>query len=173
MKLFELDLMEAQDYESMFNSVYAIASYLPTEDAKKYVIKSIKEDIQWAKQSLKKNDRVIWYLRIVKYRWLKQLESTSFQNLDSSQMQLLIQKLDKELKKLNKFQYLEKSKNVITNSFGIRIEHYLSLPVEKIRNYVWENQPVNEILNDFEKYEEEWKEASGARALEIFPGLYS
>jgi hypothetical protein len=169
MKLFELDLYEAQNYEQMFNSVFALTEYLPTDDAKQHVKNSIQEYIQWAKKTLKKNDRITWYLRIVKHHWLIKLNTLNYPHLEQSEVTILSQKIDKEINKLKKFDYFEKG-NALSNTFRIQIEHYFSLPVEKIRNYVWSTQGANEIISDFAEYEEEWKESSGERAVDIQEG---
>lgn len=170
MKLFELELMEAQNYEQMFNSVFAISENLPTQDAKDHVQRVITSEIQWAKSNLKKNDRVTWYLRIVKNNWLSQFNRINFQNLDTSQVTILAQKIDKELNKLKKFDYIKNSQNVFSRAFKTQIDHFLSLPIEKIKNYVWTTQSANEIISDFTDYEEEWKENNGERAVGIQEG---
>jgi hypothetical protein len=172
MKVFEVSLFEAQNYEQMFNSVFSIANNLPDDDSRGFVTRSINEDIKWAKRELKKSDRIIWYLRIVKYRWLKQLERTRFPHLSTSEVTILAQQIDKELSKLTqKYNYIiESSDKSVNRAFRSTIEHFLSLPITKITNYVWSNQPANTILKDFEEFEEEWKENSGERAVGIQEG---
>jgi hypothetical protein len=113
----------------------------------------------------------VWYLRIIKYRWLKQLERTRFPHLSTEEITLLSQQIDKELSKLTqKYNYVIQSSDYINRTFRATIEHFLSLPVAKISNYVWTTQPSNKIIKDFEEFEEEWKEASGERAVDIQEG---
>lgn len=173
MKLYEVYLTEATNYNEMFNSVLSIAEYV-SDIVPFYgsVKKNIEEEIDWAKKTLRKNDRIVWYLRVLKYYWLKKLNEIDFSDkLDENDKIFLKQKIEKEINKLtSKFNYVIQSLNITQNSNKVAIEHFLSLPVDKIQNYVWSDQTSDEILKTFEEYEEEWKEKSGEKAVEIQEG---
>ena len=51
-----------------------------------------------------------------------------------------------------------------------RFEHYLNLPIQAIKNVVWEKQMPDELLEQFDKLEEEWKQSlKDNRAVRIQP----
>lgn len=173
MKLFEVYLTEAVNYDEMFNSIFTIAEYLPNHETILFIKSDIKEKIDWAKKTLKKNDRIVWYLRIIKYSWLDRLfKSDKFSQMGEADATLLKQKIEKEMNKITKkFSYVEQSEPIAASrNFKIAIEHLLSLPVDKIQNYTWTDQTADEILKTLEEYEEEWKEKSGERAVDIQEG---
>lgn len=168
--MYITDLFEAQNYEDMFKSVFDIAQFLPTEESKNHVMKSIRDDIKDAKKSLKKNDRIIWYLRIVKYKWLNQMYKTKFDGT-GDQVREIASKIEKELNKLKKFSYIEKSANQALNRpFMLQIDHFLSLPIDKIQNYVWTDQTSKELLDQFTEFEDEWKDTLGENGVRISSG---
>jgi hypothetical protein len=51
-----------------------------------------------------------------------------------------------------------------------QIEHFLSLPVDKIKNFVWSNQTSAELLKQFEEFEQEWQDSLGENGVEIQDG---
>lgn len=168
--MYITDLFEAQNYEDMFKSVFDIAQFLPTEESKNHVMKSIRDDIKDAKKSLKKNDRIIWYLRIVKYKWLNQLNRIEFDGA-GDQVREIASKIEKELNKLKKFSYIEKSANQALNRpFMLQIDHFLSLPIDKIQNFVWAEQQSKELIDQFTEFEDEWKDSLGENGVRISSG---
>lgn len=66
MRAYEL-LLEAQDYKSMFNDLLTI---YPDDREQVSTNQKIKKEIKWAKSVLRKNNRIVWYLRWVKISWL-------------------------------------------------------------------------------------------------------
>lgn len=168
--MYITDLFEAQNYEDMFKSVFDIAQFLPSEESKNHVMKSIRDDIKDAKKSLKKNDRIIWYLRIVKYKWLNQMYKTKFDGA-GDQVREIASKIEKELNKLKKFSYIEKSANQALNRpFMLQVDHFLSLPIDKIQNFVWADQQSKELLDKFTEFEDEWKDSLGENGVRISSG---
>ena len=65
-------LLEAQNYDDMFKGLIKIATDLPG-NKEKFVEENVRDNIKWAKQILKKNDRIVWYLRYVKLTLIEQL----------------------------------------------------------------------------------------------------
>ena len=119
-------LLEAQDYEGMFKGILdqvqsdgEWANHPDNVELKRRTESLIKTYIEWAKTTLKKNDRIVWFLRWVRY-WL---------NTD-------LLKLPKQeaLKDLNK----RANTNYTENDFiGMRsivrdLEHFMSLNNPKI-----------------------------------------
>ena len=169
-------LSEAQNYEAMMNPVInrlkqVVASfsseqlsgmgsrYYDNEDqTKEFILQSettfltneFKEDLVWAKQNLKKSDRIVWFLKysrigiIYKYRELlgaEYLENTikeSGLNISAT-----------ELKYYSNFM----------NNVKRKLEHYLSLPIQAIQNYQFNKQSAVEAFTYFDDAEAEWREA--------------
>lgn len=154
-------LIEAQDYESMFNPLLKqaqewhdqIISSTDIEDNEKYMasamaaelIKKLRTDIQTeikrAKQSLKKNDRVVWYLKLIRHELAYNIsvESRSFSI---------------------PFKMVDRPNDSSTRVFN-NLEHYLSLPIPEIQNLQFKNQTPSEIISFFNEAEREWKASRG------------
>jgi hypothetical protein len=55
-------IQEAQNYEGMFNDIFKL-------DADPRLRQQITQDINWARKTLRKNDRITWFLRWSKIWW--------------------------------------------------------------------------------------------------------
>jgi len=89
----------------------------------------ITQQVNWAKQSLKKADRIVWYLRIVQA--------------------FISDNLGTDLLGDYKFQSLEQLQADITHFYG-----YQYAPIE---NYVFQKQKVSDVISDLGKFEDQWK----------------
>lgn len=56
------------------------------------------------------------------------------------------------------------------NTLRGELEHFLSLPIDKIQNYKFANQSPRDVIKTFEQFQEEWVEKSGERAVDIQEG---
>lgn len=145
-------LNEAQNYDDMFKKIFDAYEKLDLDptDLRDY----LKTRMDFSKRFLKKSDRIIWYLRYVK-------------------IDLILNRLNKEIYKNNEiYEPLEidvkktaAKGNINLNSpiispYAIEgsISHFLSLPIQKIQNFVFTNQPYSQVIDQFETWEEEWKE---------------
>jgi hypothetical protein len=54
--IIDQTMQEAQNYEGMFNDIFKL-------DADPRLRQQITQDINWARKILRKNDRIIWFLR--------------------------------------------------------------------------------------------------------------
>jgi hypothetical protein len=155
MKLLELlatDLFESQNYETMFQSLLNFAKENDHQHA--WFKLEVDTNIKWAKETLKKNDRIVWYLRYVKLKMIDIL-----------------------LEKFRSDDFLKKEKQKLIgktgeNNLGLdgmkrQIAHFLSLPVPSIQNHVWKNEKFDELLDVFTEYEDEWKATVGGKGVEI------
>jgi hypothetical protein len=54
--IIEQIIQEAQNYEGMFNDILKVSPDLRLRE-------QIKQDVNWARKTLRKNDRIVWFLR--------------------------------------------------------------------------------------------------------------
>lgn len=129
-------LVEAQNYRDMFKDFVAV-----DQTAKTLVDKYI----TWARTSLKKNDRIVWFLRWVRVELAGRLKHT-----DS----------DTELAKIAKRLAisLDRSDLVPIANLMTNLTHFLGLPIPAIQQIVWLKQTPQELLETFRLLETEWKE---------------
>lgn len=156
MNLVEDILMEAQDYSSMFNDIRKI-----THDYDQ----QIKDGIANAVSLMKKNDRIVWYLRL----WKIGLIISKVDNIISktefhSQLKELLMKLQQEYsRKAGRLpSVISSNASAIFSTYNDDLfRHYLSLPIPAIQNKVFAiNDTTTSILDEFELYDEKWRAAS-------------
>ena len=111
---------------------------------------TVEKYIAWARKTLKKNDRVVWFLR-----WVRVELAGRAKHLDS----------DAELQRLNKrlgTNYgaydLVPINNLMTN-----LTHYLGLPIPQMEAIVWLKQSPRELLEQMGDVEDDWKEANESK----------
>jgi hypothetical protein len=151
MKYIDL-LNEAQNYEDMFKKIFDTyeKAELDSTDLQYY----LKSNLDFAKRTLKKNDRIIWFLRYLKIEMImNKLNGEIYKN----------DELFKPLKDDATKTATKGNINIsgpILNTYVIQsnLGHFLSLPIPNIQNYIFTNQPFNEVKNQFEQWEQEWIE---------------
>ena len=146
-------LIEAQDYESMFNPLLKQAQewhdQASAQNDKKaeyedswFSMDQLRTDIQTeikrAKQSLKKNDRIVWYLKLVRQELAYNLAHHT---------------------KHSSIPFNGPSNSV--NPRLYELEHFLSLPIPEIQNLQFKNQTPIEIISIFSEAERQWKASRG------------
>lgn len=120
-------LDEAQDYSAMFNKLLAEHPYDPVRN-------EVAEAIKMAKRTLKRNDRIVWFLK--SYRALA----------------------------VGNFKEHNDLSVMISNMISYRVHseeffnHMLSLPVPNIQNYVFPSDENVDVVTVLERFEEEWQE---------------
>ena len=140
-------LLEAQDYESIFNFV---KPFVENDIVKEYLV-NYPQEIQWAKTHLKKSDRIIWFLKNKKYGYLKYLTTLEL----PPEFNKLKQKMLSDMAKLESTGF----KYPITDRERRSFEHFMSLSrVGKIQNYVFTNKDPALILQEFAQLEREWQQ---------------
>jgi hypothetical protein len=124
--------------------------------------KEIKSEIDGARKKLKREDRIVWFLRNYKIALinhiLKTKELTFEDNLSEEKYSKFELWAEKELKR---YPYI-KEDNYLTfselSNFERNVEHFLSLPIPAIQSYTWNKQKDEEIFDYFLKLEDGWKE---------------
>ncbi len=167
-------LMEAQDYSAMFNFVKTLEFPEPTltRELEAY----IRHEINWAKQNLKKSDRIIWYLRLVKaatviYAIDRVEELPALQGVQQGTE--VLARLESMLESMQK-EYVKKSDGMSSDLFvsfkqspryahvyvldDIKEDllHALSFPYAPIQNYVFSWQSIRKLRRDLLELEQEY-----------------
>ena len=150
MKINDL-LLEAQNYEAMFSKIIdIITSYGEGTNAAEMIPRSIPNEIKWAKSSLKRSDRIIWILRLMKISYLRDLMRFEFIPDD------VMEDIKKDIKKTSQKANISLGTPIPISLIVRNIEHFLSLPIQKIQDYQFTNQTPSELQSDLEELEQEW-----------------
>lgn len=105
--------------------------------------------VQKIKPILKKEDRIMWYLRFYRQYLISQYLNKDI--FDPVKIQKIISDYDRKVG----FPYEKEAIGAI--SIVNHLSHFLSLPIPEIQNYQFRNQPAHVILDEFEALEQEWK----------------
>lgn len=134
-------LTEGNNYTNMFND------FLGSDDT---VRPAIDKYIKWARANLKKNDRIVWFLR-----WVRAELAGRAKHTDS----------DTELERINKRLGTDFTRIdlVPINNLMTNLTHYLGMPIPEIQNVVWQKQSPRELLEQLGEVESDWKEANADR----------
>ena len=152
-------LTEAQNYEAMFNPLWtflktkiepiaATDPYLSGARHTEVFKKTVPSLVQLAKKNLKKNDRIVWFLKLVRLSFVTDI----YRNINFDQMtntdnaNSILNSLDDYIAKEksgvsmshvpnNRIFTLKNLKDMLEN-----LEHYFSLPIPEIQNVVFTNQ---------------------------------
>ena len=161
-------LLEAQKYETMFTTVLAWFAKMAKDGRDSHLPSDIAQNLKWAKQKLKKNDRIVWYLRqyrLCSSKVIKQHYGELFRNSNGENFN---EEMDAAYKLDSRYE-AEAMKygatpikdardysRFISTTKG-RLEHFLSLPIAAIQNYVFTDQTAEKVFADFTQFEEEWQ----------------
>lgn len=115
-----LDILTEASYDQMVKNMY---SSLPEKQAE------IKQNLQWAKQVLKKDERVVWFLRILQ----------AFLNSDPKLAALL------GTYQLSNFE-----------NFKNELGHFFGIEYDRIQNYQFQRKLVSDVLNELTALEDEF-----------------
>jgi hypothetical protein len=138
-------IQEAQNYEGMFTDILRL-------DSDPRLHQQINQDINWSRKILRKNDRIIWFLRWSKIWYQLSGGIWSGGRADNS--------LSNALQQYNRrFQtsYLAgdlRSPPVMKT----QLEHFLSLPIPEIQNYVFRTESPRHLFELFAGYEAAWRQ---------------
>ena len=149
-------LLEAVDYKQMFSDDYItqIQKEIPRIN-RQTIDKKIKE----AKSVLKREDRIVWFLRLWRLNNIYLLQ-------DFSKDEDVKAYADAELKKFNrkaKANYDWDTLKPILPAAGIltSLEHFLSLQIPEIHRYVFQYQAPSTIGTAFLDFEQDYNESMG------------
>lgn len=158
-------LTEAQNYSDMFSKLHrlVVSSYTGDGDAEKYyqdmIGKDIDDHIRWAKTKLKRNDRIIWYLRLAR---IGMAGSTSDQAEVAKYINQEIEVYAKNAQSSSTSSSSEIKTQVMRYSMNNRLlrntlEHFMGMPIAAIQNEVFSWQSPTDLMDKFLAIEGAWK----------------
>lgn len=169
MKLSQIFIAEAQDYRQMFNDVL---QYVEAEGFDPVDRESIRKYVDFivnqAKTQLKRNDRIVWFLRLAKVCAWAMILRQQGQRPEQIAKHPFIQHFVKKTQVRSATITPELVVRLYGSSGDVHtlcseMGHYLSLNIDKITNYVFGWQWVADVTADFHNYEQEWKARQKAR----------
>ena len=163
-------LLEATNYDVMFADILKLLGDTPDGKTAGKVVKSV---VTAARQKLRKQDRIIWYLRLWKIGFVwslaQGLSAPTKAIVGADTLDLLWRKLGQD--------YLKKRGSTFDNAVDEGyyvyhdqhllddLEHYLSLPIAAIQNRVFAYDDPDKVRSEFAELEKQWQEeAKGAFA---------
>lgn len=149
-------LIEAQDYEAMFNPFFKVYTGDYADDLKE----NIKNEIKWARLALKKNDRIVWYLswfRLSLY-WVYVTDTSKFSSEISRAVDINnsddVKIFDEDDVKRNATSFLNGS---TLSKIREELKHYFSMKVPKIDEYTFKPLVFWDIIKrKFNSFEGEY-----------------
>lgn len=170
--LAPMRLDESQDDMAMFKGLLELAAiYDHTFGMDRY----IRDQIGWAKGVLKRDDRVIWFLRYARlhfaYDYFMAISSTKKPEVTPE----LIEKARVYLQKL-RAENEKRTGNDASDAHGYEssgafsqlktsLEHFMSLPIPAMQEIRFRNQDIDELVGQMRELEERWQ----AKATETIP----
>jgi hypothetical protein len=146
-------IQEAQNYEGMFADLLKL-----NPDPR--LRQQIKVDIDWARKTLRKNDRIVWFLRWVKLS-LSPTGAGSGVASPSSPNSMQHDALRREaMQQQNRRFGTEYGQGDLMGSPALkqRLGHFLSLPVPEIQNHVFHAESPRQLFDLFAGYEAAWRQ---------------
>jgi hypothetical protein len=181
--LTTVNLFEAAKdrYEQMFTNILPMYKNFELEAVYENTVIS---EIDWAMRVLKKQDKIIWYLRMVKVAMLEEFEGIIKEKLQDllrvshteeekaeamqgewavaykTAMQAYQKARDQLAKKMGiSGEDARRSASGATETHGFknRMRHFMSLELPAIDDYVFSNQTPRQIIQDWTPIEDAWK----------------
>jgi hypothetical protein len=150
-------LLEAsQDYEAMFREITT------NERCDDRTRREISEGIAWARKVLKKQDRVVWWLRYLKAIMLATIQ-------DSDQARRTVAR--DYIRTWDDKTTVENAQTIISGTGKDLFEHWFSLDYVKIQNYVMAKKPYEQVRTELKEIEKEYVERANAKIKHDDPSL--
>ena len=153
MMLIDHVIVEAQNYQEMFNDIFKL-------NPNPQLRRQIADNIDWARRTLRKNDRIVWFLRWVKL-WASSagaaagITSTALTSApqDGAPVPGAMQQYNR------RFGTAYGQGDVVSPpALKQQLEHFLSLPVPEIQNYVFKTETPTQLFDLFAGYEAGWRQ---------------
>jgi len=157
-QLFEqVSLFEAAKdrYMQPFTGLLSIAEQLGLDN----LSEGIDNAISWAMRTLKKEDKIVWFLRWMKLEALRILKL----NTEGEVRERVHKAWDKAATKISKNSGISKEQiesyanQFVSGGFRTQMNHYMSLGLPAIDDYVFTWQTPEQIFRDFQVIEQEWQ----------------
>jgi hypothetical protein len=142
--IIEQIIQEAQDYEGMFNDILKV-----NPDPR--LSEQIKEDVNWARKTLRKNDRIVWFLRWAKL-WY-QLSGGIWAGGSADPIRSgALQQYNRRFRA----GYLAGDLRS-PPAMKAQLTHFLGLPIPEIQNHVFRTESPRQLFDLFAGFEAEWR----------------
>jgi hypothetical protein len=138
-------IQEAQNYEQMFNDILKL-------NADPRLRQQISQDIDWARKILRKNDRIIWFLRSSKL-WYQLSGGIWTGGSADPSLSDTLQQYNRRFQTAHLAGDL-RSPPVMRTQLG----HFMSLPIPEIQNYVFRVESPRQLFELFAAYETAWRQ---------------
>ena len=178
MKFQEL-LLEASKYDAMFDKILSGKLEFVSDDLLKIIKENIFDEIEWARSFLKKEDRIVWYLRLIKIDSLqaiyrrypedKDIENTFPDEADNQALAKEKKAISRDLEKTKNKANIRDTYNVSLRTIKQNLIHYLGQDIPNIRDYTFSNESPEILFDKLDDLEEEWKAKIGTEAVKIQP----
>jgi len=125
--------------------------------------KGVMREIDWARRTLEREDRVVWYLRYFQLLLMgRQAEKDNAEGFDekpSNAVQVAYEKKVKQLSMkagVSPEQIISAVADAGSGEFKTSMTHYMAMPVPAIQNHVFQYDLPKPLTAKFEKASEEW-----------------
>ena len=149
-------------YTQMFTNLIPAFTAVGKE---RYLETVVDGEISWAMNTLKKQDKVIWYMRFVKLNLLAEMAAKASSAVDDEEQIYapFPNMWEKYANQLGKKMGLDARETTGVGRFAIgrifkqNMEHFMSLGLPALDQYVFANQAPQQILDDWTPIEDAWK----------------
>jgi hypothetical protein len=112
---------------------------------------NLKTQVSWAKSTLKKEDKIIWYLRIYRFTTLRSQSDSAY---------ILSEKQAGKFKSVESaldYTSLVNVKDPIA-ALNDSLKHYMDLDLAVINDFVFGDKSISDVLSALQTYENKWLE---------------
>ncbi len=138
-------VQEAQDYDGMFKDILAA-----NRDPR--LREQINQDINWARKTLRKNDRIVWFLRWSKI-WYQSSGGIWAGGMADPNQSTPLQQFNQRFRAGYVAGDLRSPP-----AMKAQLAHFLSLPIPEIQAYVFGTESPRHLFEQFAGYETEWRQ---------------
>lgn len=176
-----IELLEASKYDAMFDRI----SNLQFLKNKQAFSDSAQEHIAWARKNLKREDRIVWYLRLAKYQLFTRMLSeypddakianTFPDETDNREIAAEKKAIQRDIAKLAS---RIGASDLVAGDLGPNLNrvkqnllHYLGQEqIETIQNFRFSDQSPVALFRELDSLEDEWRKSVGENTVEVKEG---
>lgn len=175
-----IELMEASKYDAMFDRILGGKLEFAGNDTLKLMKENIEGEIHWARSFLKREDRIVWYLRLIKIYYTnilyqryprdENIDSTFPDDADNLAIAKEKAAIGRDLKKTEAKANTNARSITSLNTLKQELTHYLGQDIASIQNYTFSNESPQIVFDKLEDLESEWQSKIGTETVQIQDG---
>ena len=175
-----IELMEASKYDAMFERILGGKLEFAGDDTLRLMKENIESEINWARSFLKREDRIVWYLRLIKIYYTnilyqrypkdENIDSTFPDDADNLALAKEKNTVGRDLKKTEIKANTSARSIDSLNRIKQELTHYLGQDIASIRDYIFSNEPPQVLFEKLEDLESEWQSKIGTETVQIQDG---